>query len=122
MGFQHLLHKSPCLDMNHAEWTAIAGKVWNPCWEQDPSGSYKGLCWALFNDKKCFAACKNDNTRYTNGYCEDFKCLWEYELCTSETEAIASTLIKIQEFYSDPQLMNIDDPILPSSCHLIIIK
>jgi hypothetical protein len=94
MGFQHLLHKSPCLDTNHAESAAIAGKDWNPCWEQDLSGSYKGVCWYPFNDKGCLIACKNDNTRYTDGYCEDFKCWCAYKLCTSETKTTASTQIK----------------------------
>jgi hypothetical protein len=58
MGFQHLLHKSPCLDMNHAESTTIARKVFDPRWETNLSGSYKGLCWSPFNDKGCLIAWK----------------------------------------------------------------
>jgi hypothetical protein len=86
MGFQHFLHKSPCLDVNHA--------AYNPCWYQFLSGSYKGVCWSPFNDKGCFTACKNDSADNTNGYCQDFKCWCEKYECTSETEAIASTPIQ----------------------------
>ncbi|KAJ1255814.1 hypothetical protein BS78_K154100 [Paspalum vaginatum] len=55
------------------------------------SGSYKGLCFGLINDKDCKRACLDESSGNTNGECSFFQCWCGQNRCTtSETVAAAA--------------------------------
>ena len=111
MRLRHLLHKYPCLDLNHAE-SASVGKY--HCGDKHESGNYKGICIGLIHDAACNRVCIDESSDNSGGICDFLQC-WCITRCTSETEAVASA--PIQQWYNDPRLNN--DPILPS--HRLII-
>jgi hypothetical protein len=71
MRLRYLLHKYPCLDLNHVE-SASVGKY--HCGNKHQSGNYKGIRIGLIHDAACNRVCVDESSDNSGGICDFLQC------------------------------------------------